>query len=81
LAIDFLILSLIFNRDQSPQVRFTALDITTGHAKFKKIFKFMKVFENFVNKSNLTMEFGGRKVEMGLDFFVICPGPEWKIDS
>ena len=24
------------------------------------------------------MEFGGRKVEMSLDFFVICPGPEWK---
>ena len=81
MAIDFLILSLIFIPNQNPQVRFTALDITTGHAKFKKIFKFMKVFENFVNKSNLTIEFGGRTVEVSLDFFVICPGPEWKINS
>ncbi len=24
------------------------------------------------------MEFSGRKVETSLDFFVICPGPEWK---
>jgi hypothetical protein len=24
------------------------------------------------------MEFSGRKFETSLDFFVICPGPEWK---
>ncbi len=73
-----MILSVMFIPDQNPRVKFTAFDMTIGDAKYKKIVKFAKVFADLKHKSTLMMEFSGRKVEMSLDFFVICPGPEWK---
>jgi hypothetical protein len=64
--------------DQNPRVKITAFDMTTGGEKYLKILKFAKVFADLKHKSTLMMEFSGRKVEMSLDFFAICPGPEWK---